>query len=65
MLVFAREVHHLGHFGLSYFVGVHTTLTYAVMVDMQHDPRGGLVVFSKKFFQDQKRRLFALITISL
>src|SRR5205823_5971632 len=37
VLVLAREIHHLRHFGLGDLVGEHAALPDSVMMDVEHD----------------------------
>ncbi len=48
----ARRIHHLGHLGFGDFVGKHATNTDAVLMNVQHDPRGLFARFVKKALKD-------------
>jgi len=49
--MFARKVHHLGHFGLCYFVRIDAAFADAVVMDMQHNSCGGFVILAEESFQ--------------
>src|SRR5262249_60787215 len=48
MLMFARKVHHLRHFCFGHLVRVDATLPDPMMMNMQHDSGGGLMVLVEK-----------------
>ena len=48
MLVFAGKVHHLRHFGFGDLIGIHAAFADPVVVHMEHDAVGRLVVLAEK-----------------
>jgi hypothetical protein len=52
MLVFAREIHHLRHFGLSDLVRENATFADSMLMYVQHDSRGLLSRFAEEPLDD-------------
>src|SRR5215207_4304941 len=63
MLVFAGKVHHLRHFGLSYFVGVDPALADAVVMHVQHDSGGGLAVLVEEPLQHVDHKIHRRVVV--
>src|SRR5690606_37515226 len=63
VLVLAGEIHHLCHFGFGNLVGEHTTLAYAMIVHMKHDPCGRFAILLEKTFQDMDHELHGRIVV--
>ena len=61
--MFAGKVHHLRHLGLRNLIGKYPTLTYAVMMHMQHDLRRRLAILVEEPLQHVHHELHRRVVV--
>jgi hypothetical protein len=63
MLMLAGKVHDLSDFGFGDFVGVHAANANAMLVDVEHDPGGVLLILAEKPLQHVDHELHGRVVI--
>jgi hypothetical protein len=63
MLVLAREIHNLRHFGFRHLVCENTAFAYAVVVDVEHDMRRLVGCLVKVFAKDRDDKFHGRIIV--
>ena len=61
--MFAREVHHLRHFGLSHFVGENAAFADAVVMNVQHNSGRGFVILAEEALQDENHEFHRRVVV--